>query len=261
MPPPSDDLFETWGKVMGHFRKGQDVHSVAGEHLWWWAGDSCASADKKARKLAEQLQFKECTPWTIIPKEQDLMARRNYRASDMPASAATRATKKRKVGSFQEHTMDRIDIFSAERLELDEVTRTWIPSVDWITAQMPILAPVPLLHPNDILHVSASQKSRVMMGAPRANILGVKVAVDDAPLTEEDKQAVILYHGDRHPHTYAESFKIFNVGRAVFLTVGNGTGIKGALLSRTRCTAVFNKALHQKLVLEDSRPHPRPITI
>lgn len=185
------------------------------------------------------------------------MARRNYLASNEQCANASSSKKRRRFGSLQEHSMDRIDIFSAGRLELDEVERTWIPAVDWSTAAMPILAPVPLLHPNELLRVSATEKSRIMQSATRLNVAGNAVDFNGGsdPDADDDMQEVILYHGDRHPFTYAESFKIFNADRAVFLTVGNGTGIKGAMLSRTRCTAVFNNALHKKIVMEDSRSH------
>ena len=255
VPPPSDDLFETWEMVMGHFTS--KTAQNAGDNLLWWAGDSCVAADKNAKKLAEKLDLTECTHWTIIPKEQDLISRWNYRAC---IGQCVPIAKRRRFGTLQDNSVDRIDIYSTGKLELDEVARTWIPSVDWVTAAMPILAPVPLLHPKDMLHVTASDKSLVMTGAPRRNLKGVQVKVDSAPRAEDDTPPVILYHGDRHPYTYAESFNIFNADRAVFLTVGNGTGVKGALLSRTRCTAVFQNALHQSLVMEDPRSHTPPIT-
>ena len=96
-----------------------------------------------------------------------------------------------------------------------------------------------------------------MQSATRLNVAGNAVDFNGGsdPDADDDMQEVILYHGDRHPFTYAKSFQIFNADRAVFLTVGNGTGIKGAMLSRTRCTAVFNNALHKKIVMEDSRSH------
>ena len=119
VPPPSEDMLETWGRVMQHFSPNAEQN--VGDHLLWWAGDSCATADKKAKKLAEKMELQECASWTTIPNEQDSLARWNYRACG-EAPHASEITKKRRFGSLQEHTMDRVDIFSAGRLELEEVS-------------------------------------------------------------------------------------------------------------------------------------------
>ena len=123
---------------------------------------------------------------------------------------------------------------------------------------MPILAPVPLLLPSQLLHVRKEEKLAIMQNeiAQSVRVSEATVALPAADpaaaaSAETEEESVILFHQDRHPNTYAELDNIFNVQRKIVAFPGNGTSLKGSLLSRTRVLAVFQTKAHRDLVMRD----------
>ena len=115
----------------------------------------------------------------------------------------------------------------------------------------PMMTDVPLPSPDILPRCSLSQKDKIMkavevnMRNKSAGAAGEEGAGDEA--------GVICFHGDRHPHTYAEMDNLLKVYFKIVFTVGNGNVLKGSLLNKTRTFAVFRNAEHEAFVMQELR--------
>jgi hypothetical protein len=127
VPPCSKEQVATWIGVLSHFIP---LEKEITQNVVWRSSNGTSTNDKSFQLLQKKVGLSESVEWLLIPREDDIMARKAYHPGEGPS-----LQERMRLGALQDLAVDKVQVCSVEKLDLPAPQLMWLPSSGWLDSK------------------------------------------------------------------------------------------------------------------------------